>query len=151
MRINLTYNHFKEHKEYHPTQDCCFNGSIPEKKQHPLRIFCFQDKNVDFPQEVLGIPAVNVVSPSANNAPDHGTDAGIAYFASWLVIWTGKTVIKTCISLKTNGWKPTIGGLLDGFFPPSLRGKLFFRFQPFVSERGGYNLHSLMSFLKRGW
>lgn len=137
MRINLTYNHFKEHKEYHPTQDCCFNGSIPEKKQHPLRIFCFQDKNVDFPQEVLGIPAVNVVSPSANNAPDHGTDAGIAYFASWLVIWTGKTVIKTCISLKTNGWKPTIGGLLDVFFPPSLRGKLFFRFQPFVSERGG--------------
>ena len=56
------------------------------KKQHPLRFFCFSgQKRWFFFQEGLGIPAVNCCFA----APDHGADAGIAYFASWLVIWTG--------------------------------------------------------------
>ena len=122
-----------------------------KKKQHPLRIFCFQDKNVDFPQEVLGIPAVNVVSPSANNAPDHGIDAGIAYFASWLVIWTGKNRDKNMYipenqRLEANNW-----WFVRRFFSPFFKGQTFFQVPAVCVWKGGYNLHSLMSFLKRGW
>lgn len=137
VRINLTYNFVKSTNSIIPHRTVALMEAY--LKNHNIHFgFCvFRTKNVDFPQEVLGIPAVNVVNRLRQITPQ--TMALMPGSHTLHLGWwygRGKTVIKHMYIPENERLEANTWWFVGRFFLPFFKGQTFFRFQPFVWRDG---------------